>query len=327
MSEVSNTNQSTGEIDLLGLFLKMISAIGKMFSALGRFIMISIVFMIRRWIPLGLSIIVGIVLTYLVKVTSGPVYSSDMVLKTNAIEAADMISYINRLHTYCREENRPALAEALSLDPVSVKKIGDISSHWIIDKNHDKVPDMVDYLDNHDIYDTNNVRMDDRFDILVKVKSPQELPSIRNGLISFINKDSLFQHRNRVRLMQNQEMVSRLDYDIIQLDSLQKIKYFEETKNLQPKTGGQIVFLQEQKTQLVYTDIYDLYKRKQALDAERTLYKDIVTVLSDFAIPAKRDNGLVHYGLIIIPLIFLLTVIFLILRTNRKKIRKAFEKY
>jgi hypothetical protein len=87
------------------------------------------------------------------------------------------------------------------------------------------------------------------------------------------------------------------------------------------------VFLQEQKTQLVYTDIYDLYKRKQALDAERTLYKDIVTVLSDFAIPAKRDNGLVHYGLIIIPLIFLLTVIFLILRTNRKKIRKAFEKY
>jgi hypothetical protein len=127
--------------------------------------------------------------------------------------------------------------------------------------------------------------------------------------------------------MQNQEMVSRLDYDIIQLDSLQKIKYFEETKNLQPKTGGQIVFLQEQKTQLVYTDIYDLYSRKQALDAERTLYKDIVTVLSDFAIPAKRDNGLVHYGLIIIPLIFLLTVIFLILRTNRKKIRKAFEKY
>jgi hypothetical protein len=188
----------------------MISAIGKMFSALGRFIMISIVFMIRRWIPLGLSIIVGIVLTYLVKVTSGPVYSSDIVLKTNAIDAADMISYINRLHTYCREENRPALAEALSLDPVSVKKIGDISSHWIIDKNHDKVPDMVDYLDNHDIYDTNNVRMDDRFDILVKVKSPQELPSIRNGLISFINKDSLFQHRNRVRLMQKKQKTSSL---------------------------------------------------------------------------------------------------------------------
>jgi hypothetical protein len=327
MSEVSNTNQSAGEIDLLGLFLKMINAIGKMFCALGRFIMISIVFMIRKWIPLCLSIILGIALTYLIKVTSGPVYSSDLVLKTNTIAAADMISYINRLHTYCREENRPALAEALSLDPSSVKKIGDISSHWIIDKNHDNVPDMVDYHDNHNIYDTNNVRMSDRFDIFVKVKSPQEFPSIRNGLISFINKDSLFQHRNRVRLMQNQEMVSRLRYDIIQLDSLQKIKYFEETKNLQPKTGGQIVFLQEQKTQLVYTDIYDLYSRKQVLDAERTLYKDIVTVLSDFAIPAKRNNGLVHYGHIIIPSIFLLTVIFLILRTNRKKIRKAFEKY
>ena len=52
-----------------------------------------------------------------------------------------------------------------------------------------------------------------------------------------------------------------------------------------------MIFLQEQKTQLVYTEIYSLYYQKQKLEGERDLYNDIVTVLSDFSVPAKRDNG------------------------------------
>ena len=76
--------------------------------------------------------------------------------------------------------------------------------------------------------------MQDRLDVRVKINSPQDLNLVRDGIIKFIENDSLCQQRNRVRLRQNQELLARLDYDIIQLDSLQKVKYFEETRNMKP---------------------------------------------------------------------------------------------
>ena len=73
--------------------------------------------------------------------------------------------------------------------------------------------------------------MQDRLDVRVRIKSPQDLNLVRDGIIKFIESDSLFQQRNRLRLSQNHELLARLNFDIMQLDSLQKVKYFEETRN------------------------------------------------------------------------------------------------
>ena len=189
------------------------------------------------------------------------------------------------------------------MKPESVKNISDISAFWIIDQSRDGIPDYVDYKGNHSASDTNNIRMQDRLNIRVKINSPQDLNLVRDGIIKFIEDDSLYQQRNRVRLKQNHDLLMRLSYDIIELDSLQKVKYFEETRNMKPGSGGQIVFMQEQKTQLVYNDIYSLYSRKQYLESERDLYKGIVTILSDFSLPTRRDNGAMFYGKTIIPIL------------------------
>jgi hypothetical protein len=169
--------------------------------------------------------------------------------------------------------------------------------------------------------------MQDRFDIRVKINSPQDLNLVRDGIIWFIESDSLYQQRNRVRLSQNHDLLTRLNYDILQLDSLQKVKYFEETRNMKPNNGGQIVFLQEQKTQLVYGDIYSLYTKKQYLESERDLYKGVVTVLSDFSLPTRRDNGAMYYGKQVIPAVFLITLLILIILSNRKKLEEVYKKY
>jgi hypothetical protein len=113
----------------------------------------------------------------------------------------------------------------------------------------------------------------------------------------------------------------------VQLDSLQKVKYFEETRNLKPASGGQIVFMQEQKTQLVYNDIYDLYTRKQELESVRDLHKGVVTVLSDFSSPTKRENGGLYYAKTFVPLFFIITLLVLILLANRRNLIEVFDKY
>jgi hypothetical protein len=266
--------------------------------------------------------VAGTGLSFLISRSTDPVYSSDMVLRTNASSAEEMISYINRLYFYCRERDTAALSSSLSINTGLARKISEIRAFWIIDLNYDNTPDYVDYKNSHNVYDTTNVRMTDRFDIRLRIKSIRDLLIVKEGIMSYIKKDSLFQQRNRVRLAQNQELVTRMIYDIKQLDSLQKVKYFEETRNRMPKTGGQIVFLQQQETQLIIKDIYDLYDKKLAIESNQKLYTDLVTVISDFYVPVRQMNNTIYYGKVIVPVFFGLTLIILIFITNRKKLNK-----
>jgi hypothetical protein len=335
----SNKNVRDDEIDLLDLFRRLGRALSHLGGALGRALMISIVFIVRRWLPLGLSIAAGIGVSYLMKSASESFYTSDMVFRNNLAlmdkktlidnsgTTAEIISKINKLHNFCLESNLPALSEALSMKPESAKNISDISAYWMIDQSRDGIPDYVDYRGNHNAADTVNIRMQDRLAIRAKINSPQDLSLVRDGIIRFVSSDSLFQQRNRLRIKQNQDLLGRISYDILQLDSLQKVKYFEETRNIKPSNGGQIVFMQEQKTQLVYGDIYALYTRKQLLESERDLYKGVITILSDFSLPARRDNGGLYYGKYVIPAFFVITLLLLIILANRQKLDEIFKKY
>lgn len=182
--DIRNTSQKNDEIDLLDLFKRMGRTLSRWFTALGHAFLISVVFLIRRWLPLGLSIVLGVGASYLFKATFPPFYKSDLVLRNNTISNADMITYLNRLHTYCKEKNYNALEAAMAVSPQFVNNIIDIRAFWIIDKNRDGIPDLVDYKNKHDIYDTLDIRMQDRIDISVKVRSAQDFPEIRKGIIS-----------------------------------------------------------------------------------------------------------------------------------------------
>lgn len=326
MSEINETkNVRDDEIDLLDLFKRIGRTLGRWAEAFGTALLISTIFLLRRWLPLTISILLGVGASLLLKRASESSYTSDMVISTNAAPTDEMISFLNRLHTFCIEQNKEALAEAIGVNTSQVNNIGDICAYWIIDNGNDEIPDYVDYNQDHNVYDTVNVRMKDRLNVRVKIKAPQELTNIRNGIIKFINSDQFFQQRNNLRLSQNKEMLKRLVDDINLLDSLQKFKFFEET--LRPQTGGSMVFLQEQKTQLLYSDIHTLYKTKQTLEMENDLYKDIVTVMSEFTIPAMRDNGGLYYARTMVPLFFFITLIILIILANRKKLSEVYNKY
>ncbi len=329
MSENTSNNKNVrdDEIDLLDLFRRMGRGLQRWGNALSKAFLISFVFIIRKWLPLGLSIILGIVISILLLKNSDSYYTSDLVLKINIEPTDEVLTHVNRLHTFCLDENKVHLIESISLTSAQTDNILDIQAFWIIDNGNDGVPDFVDYDDSHNVYDTINVRMGDRLDIRVRIMQPQELSNVRDGIIKFINNCSLFQQRNNLRLSQNNEMLARLNYDIIQLDSLQKFKYFEESRSLVPRTGNQMIFLQEQKTQLLYQDIYNLYKRKQTLELESNLYKDIATLLSDFTIPSARDNSGSYYAKRLVPVFFLITLLLLILRTNRRKLKEIYNKY
>jgi hypothetical protein len=343
MSENTTNNKSgkDDEIDLFDLFRRMGRTLNNWSHALGKGFLISLVFILKRWILLALSVALGIGISYFMKMTSESFYTSDLVLRNNAyvyhtkkdpakpalISVSDLVSHVNRLQLFCKQKNTAAFAEAISSSNDQIINILDISAFWVIDKGADGIPDYIDYSNSQNVYDTVNVRMKDRFDIRVRIKTPQDLSKVRDGILRYINSDSLIKQRNRLRIRQYNELVARYSYDIKQLDSLQKVKYFEESRNVLPRGGGQMVFLQEQKTQLLYTDIQNLYDKKQNLETDLNLYKDAVTVLSDFTLPANRDNGALYYGKYIIPVTVLITLLLLIMMANRRKLKEIYKKY
>ena len=315
------------EIDLLELFRRMGRTFSKWFRAIGNGLLISLFFLLRNIVPLVVSLLIGVGISYVMKWISKPIYNSEMTFRSNTVSSTEMISYINRLSLLLKEDNYNAVSTSMSVPGEKALKLVDLKAFWMIDQNNDMIPDYIDYKNKYDVYDTINARLEDRFAIKASVTDPSILPLIRDGILTYINNDEIFKLQNSFRLRSTDELLARLNYDIKQLDSLQKIKYYEETKNLRPKEGGQIVFLQEQKTQLVYEDIYNLYTRKQTLDKGKDIYPDIITVISDFYQPLKRFNGGFFYGKVIIPVVFGLMLICLIMYRNRKKLKELYKRY
>ena len=145
MSEIASNNKNVkdDEIDLLDLFRRMGRTLNRWGQAVGRAFLISLVFMLKRWLPFGLSIALGIGVSYLLKTTSKSFYTSDLVLRNNLIivdkltlkeisgTTSEIISKINKLHNFCLENNSIALSSALAMKPEMVKNISDISCFYV----------------------------------------------------------------------------------------------------------------------------------------------------------------------------------------------------
>lgn len=327
MSKNNSQSRQSDEIDLLDLFRKMFRALGRGFITIGRCVLFIVVFLIKKWIPLGLSVIAGIGISFLIMAITEDYYISDLTIRTNAVANSDMIDYVNKIHTFCIEGNLSALARSFSLDNELAGNIKDLQAYWIIDLGNDGIPDYIDLMNKHDAEDTINVRMPNRFVVRVKTTTPKELRTIREGLLSYINTNDFFRQQNDIRIVQVREMLDRMNYEIEQLDSLQKVKYFEETRNMIPKMGGQMVFLQELKTQLLHSEITSLYGLKQYYERELNIYPDIVTLLSDYTPSSRPENGFSYYCNRLIPIVLGFAVIIIVIYDNRKRLKEIYEKY
>ena len=124
-SPKENNPARRDEIDLLELFNLLFKRITQFFKAVFNFILYSIIFLIKKSPYLIAFTLAGIVIGYLIFSNSKRYYSSELVAQPNGITNGDMINYINDLHSLCKENNSPSLANALGLVDSTAKKIKD----------------------------------------------------------------------------------------------------------------------------------------------------------------------------------------------------------
>jgi len=317
--------QTSDEIDLLELFRKTGNKFKDFIIWLWELFLRITVFFIRKSPYLITFIILGFLVALFKFKTSDRFYLSDMILRSNSVSNADMIAHINKLHFYGEEDNKQALAQSLNLDSAEVENLVDIEAFWIIDRNRDGIPDMIDDENKYD-EDTSVTHMSSRFDVRVKTLHPQSLDKVRDGILHHINTNQFFEKINRIRLIQLRERIAKTETELSELDSLQNYKYFEERQKGK-FSEGQMVFLNEQETKLFHESVFELYQSKQDLDMELDIYSEIVTVLDDFTPPAQPENSYLHIAKTWVILFFVLGLIFMVVLSFRKELTSVYKKY
>ena len=135
--ELKKTNND--EIDLLDLFGRMGKTLSKWFRATGKGLLVCIIFLIRNFATLLVSLVMGVFVSYIFKWSTKPEYLSEITFRSNTVPNAEMISFINKLKLLLQEKNYNAIATSLSVSVEKAERINDIEAFWVIDMTYDSI--------------------------------------------------------------------------------------------------------------------------------------------------------------------------------------------
>ncbi|MFO7754599.1 MAG: hypothetical protein R6V34_01300, partial [Bacteroidales bacterium] len=220
---MTDNNNSAGnrpgsdEIDLLQLFKNFGDFIARVFRGLFNAILAFIIFSIRIWVYLLIAVLAALAFSYFYPTMKQDLYYSDMVLKSNAVENQEMISYINRLGNLTSESNSPVLASSLNIDSADAKKIGNIKAYWFVDKNKDGIVDDAD-LDNKFMADTSVIKVDWKLGVRATVTDPGVFEEIASGIEYYVNSNDYFIKMNKTRLDNLREIIGQTDKEVEKLE-------------------------------------------------------------------------------------------------------------
>ena len=310
------TDKSQGipdeDLDIFGFLKKILNALVNTLVAITKGVIRFIVYILRKWILFGIVGLIGVLISFGVIMIIGDSYYSELIIRTNAIPVTEFKSEIDMLSGQFKDKAYDQLEQELGLTELEVRTIRSLNAYWVIDLRKDWLADYIDYNNNFNILDTLNGRMTDRIAIRIKSRTPGDYKFVRDAILGFISKNEYFINQNNLRLEQIRKMVTRVDHDIEQLDSLQKVKYFEESRGFSKNSSGQVVFLQEHQTQLIFEEIYELYTKREAYERELTLFPEICTVLKDFNPASQSLTGTIYYSIRIVPAIMILAFLLML---------------
>jgi len=308
------------EIDLIEVFQKMGAGIKNLFIGFLNILYKILLFFIRRAILIAIIIVVTVAFGYFKYKTSERYHSSSLEAYSNAMASIDMINYVNNINELFNEDNIEGLETKLGIDPTELKKIKTVKAYKVIDKNKDGVTDLVDYDENYESSDS--TISSSRFVIKVEVFDQSIFPVIQESILNYIDQNKYIKDLNTIRKRQLQELISKLNVEILSLDSLKKTEYFSKDEKLKTQQG-QLLVMNEKTTQLYHPQIIALYKEKQGLEQRLELRTDPITIIQDFSALSVVGNNMMHYlkkfGIISI----ILAIFIAIIIENFKGIRKV----
>ena len=242
-----------------------------------------------------LFVILGIGSGYLIYKKTPRFYSSEMIAQPNGFTSIDMVQYINDVHMMCVRNNVDGITNAFQISEESAKLIKNIEAFYFIDVNGDGIGDNIDYNYKYDPEDTTKTVIKSRLLIRAEVLDNNIFIDVKEGLKRYIDNNPYLLTVNDLKKRELQALIEQSDYEISKLDSLQDFEYYKSPQDGELNRDGQIVFLNENLTQLYYRDKTSLLSRRLSYQRALELATDPITIIKDFTVLQAEENPLINY--------------------------------
>jgi hypothetical protein len=287
-----STDKRNDEIDLIEVFQKFTSWMNQITVKFFNFLYSIFLFFVRRSILISIVLAIGLIIGFYQFKTSQRFYSSSLEAYSNAMSSIDMINYINNIHELFYADNNEGLEQQLDIDEDVLGMIKDVKAFKVIDVNNDDIADFIDFDESYETSDTTISK--NRFVIKVEVYDQTVFPIIQKSILNYIGKNQYINNLKVIREKQLNQLIAKLNEEIISLESLKNAEYFEKKEKLEPQ-AGQLLVMNERQTQLYHEQIISLYIQKQELEKTLQLRTEAITVIQEFSSLSKVENDLISY--------------------------------
>jgi hypothetical protein len=306
------------ELDLLILFQKIFNFFFLIIKKIVEFFGYLLRLIYRYKYIFLLFIIVAIAISIYKTTGDRKMYKAEIILKVNDGDSFLFSEMINNLNQYIKDNDFTGLARILNTSVENTKKISFLKPYFMIDLNNDSTVDLIDYDNKYELSDTVNIRVSDRIVVSSGIKDINIFPELKKILLDYFNSSKYLVLLNDNRLSQLKEKELFYDRNIRELDSLQRIEYFEKKSNRPEVKMDQTGLLMYSEKQMFYKDKMKILQEKEKVSKELTENSEIVKVIIESQPSSKSINSLSKTFLQYISIFTVLFFIVIILFQNRK---------
>ncbi len=304
MTEKKETPQ---EIDLIDVFSRIGNSIQNGFSKIGQLfvglfnIIVSITkFYFRNALIIIGFLVVGFIMSKFYYKVKKETYRTSSYIESFTIPNANLIDYINNIHTLTKNQDSIAISNLLGITVNEAGAIKDLQAYWLIDQNKDGIPDYVDYENKFSPDTITQIeRITGRFIVQLISYNPEIATNVQIGLEKYLYRYPQIETIVNVKKANLNRSIKRLDSELIMLDSLKGYEYFLKEKERLMAQGGVLklgellVRTSEEKyepTRLLHTETIALNDRINSDIQELELKSEPFQFISKFNIVYNPIN-------------------------------------
>ena len=321
---MSNENEKKAtnhdEIDLFELMQRVRNSIRRIFNYILNLAYKILLFLIRRYVLIGIITIIFIAFGVFRYKTTPRLYSSSMEAISNAMPSIDMINYINNINTLFENDDKEGVQNLLGFSKDEIDEIISLKAYKVLDYNKDGIKDKVDFEE--DFIPSDTLVSMSKLVVRIIKNTPNNDQDYQEKLINYINKNKYITDINSIRRKQLKELVIKYGTEIDILDSLQKKEYFTKKEKISTQ-AGQLLIMNEKDIPLYHDKIISMYKEKQNIEKTLELQLYPLTIIQDLSGSSKIENDIMSYLKLYGILGFFLSVILAIIIEKFTLIKKV----
>ena len=304
------------EVDLGNLFKVIGKGINNLFNAILHFFdsifhyfILLLIFLKNHALKLGLAILIGFIIGFVLHKIEPKSYVSNMVMETNYGSGMLLYKQIDYLNDLVKKKDSASLANLLNIKTIDAIKISGFKvSAYQPERNLFNAYD--EYLKKTDTIYTRNFKFEDfkkrvdEYDLRYhQIKVSSELNTIFTkltpGIINLVEND-YYKNKRNIKLNELLQKLKVLNKNLIQIDSLRNTYKDVSLKEAEKLTSSSTIEISKSDSQKDENDIKlfetsnDLLNNISWTNEDLVRKNNVVNIISDFDMVGVPDKSITH---------------------------------